>query len=296
MHVDDRFGLADLVQLFGAQKRAALGLSTGSYSHQRRGTGFIYQCDLVQSIPEEYRLKAQRTVSAKCVLAVRMDINKSNMDGGYGEQLYGELEKKLEKLTEPPPTKVTKALPVPTEGPKKRRGGQRCVCRTCRRLLMWHSARKAKEQYATSELQKLRNRMRFGEQEEEDMGIDESIGLGMIGTSSGRIRANAGETRTKGACGAFLHALTSRSEDEQVEQEPTRRAQGGIGIGLVQHRRRPQLLARLHSCVCALACRLTIAAVQGLELADPAQQKRKLEAANEGWLFKESGTFSVRPK
>ena len=59
------------------------------------------------------------------------------------------------------------------------------------------SARKAKEQYATSELQKLRNRMRFGEQEEEDMGIDESIGLGMIGTSSGRIRANAGETRTK---------------------------------------------------------------------------------------------------
>lgn len=43
-------------------------------------------------------------------------------------------------------------------------------------------------------------------------------------------------------------------------------------------------------------CPLTRAAVQGLELADPAQQKRKLEAANEGWLFKESGTFSVRPK
>lgn len=38
------------------------------------------------------------------------------------------------------------------------------------------------------------------------------------------------------------------------------------------------------------------AAVQGLELADPAQQKRKLEAANQGWLFDERGTFSVRPK
>lgn len=48
--------------------------------------------------------------------------------------MYGELEKKLEKLSEPPPTKVIKALPVPTEGPKKRRGGQRCVGRDRRWL------------------------------------------------------------------------------------------------------------------------------------------------------------------
>lgn len=75
---------------------------------------------------------------------------------------------------------------------------RQCVRRSA---LTRRRARKAKEQYATSELQKLRNRMRFGEQEEEDMGIDESIGLGMIGTSSGRIRANAGETRTKGSSG-----------------------------------------------------------------------------------------------
>lgn len=77
------------LQLFGAQKRAALGLSTGSYSHQRRGTGFIYQSALVQSIPEEYRLKAQRTVSARCVLAIRMDINKSMTDGASMLAAFG---------------------------------------------------------------------------------------------------------------------------------------------------------------------------------------------------------------
>lgn len=69
--------------------------------------------------------------------------------------------------------------------------------------LLWlrtpaHRARKAKEAYATSELQKLRNRMAFGKEEEETGAYDETLGMGMIGASSGRIRANAGEVRTKG--------------------------------------------------------------------------------------------------
>lgn len=36
-----------------------------------------------------------------------------------------DIDQKLEKLQEPPPTKNIKALPVPDEGPKKRRGGKR---------------------------------------------------------------------------------------------------------------------------------------------------------------------------
>lgn len=193
----------NFAQLFGAQKRAAIGMSSGSYSAQRRHVGFIYSSPLVQSVPEEYRGKAQRTVSAKCALAIRADLNESYKDGAfapdvfftasvsyartgqYGIKLSNELQTKLDKLVEPPPAKVTKALPVPTEGPKKRRGGRR--------------ARKAKEAFATSELQKLRNRMAFGKEEEETGAYDETVGMGMIGASSGRIRANAGETRTKGA-------------------------------------------------------------------------------------------------
>jgi hypothetical protein len=47
--------------------------------------------------------------------------------GSYGEELRGKIEKHLERLAEPPPIKVVKALPIPDDGPKKRRGGKRSV-------------------------------------------------------------------------------------------------------------------------------------------------------------------------
>jgi U4/U6 small nuclear ribonucleoprotein PRP31 len=185
-------GLASLARqpscnmhLFGAQKKtAALGFATGSYSAHRKHVGFIYQSELVQSVPEEYRMKAQRTISAKCVLAVRMDVTKSYPDGSYGVKMLVDLEKKLEKLQEPPPSKVIKALPKPSEAPSKKRGGKR--------------ARKAKEAYAMTELRKLQNRMKFGEEEEEDGYGDETKGLGMIGSSGGRLRVSA-ESRSNGS-------------------------------------------------------------------------------------------------
>ena len=71
-------------------------------------------------------MKAQRTVAAKCVLAVRMDCTNPTSDT-YGRGVLVDLEKKLEKLQEPPPSKVIKALPVPREGPTKRRGGKKYV-------------------------------------------------------------------------------------------------------------------------------------------------------------------------
>lgn len=51
----------------------------------------------------------------------------SNFTGSYGEELRGKVEKHLERLAEPPPSKVVKALPIPDDGPKKRRGGKRYV-------------------------------------------------------------------------------------------------------------------------------------------------------------------------
>ena len=45
--------------------------------------------------------------------------------GSYGDELRGKVEKHIDKLTAPPPSKIVKALPVPNEGPKKRRGGRR---------------------------------------------------------------------------------------------------------------------------------------------------------------------------
>ena len=45
--------------------------------------------------------------------------------GGYGDELRDKIEKHLDRLTAPPPSKVVKALPIPNDGPKKRRGGKR---------------------------------------------------------------------------------------------------------------------------------------------------------------------------
>jgi U4/U6 small nuclear ribonucleoprotein PRP31 len=41
--------------------------------------------------------------------------------------------------------------------------------------------------------------MRFGEAEEEVGAFDETKGMGMIGVNSGKVRANAGDAKTKGS-------------------------------------------------------------------------------------------------
>ncbi|RPD66681.1 Nop domain-containing protein [Lentinus tigrinus ALCF2SS1-7] len=166
------------VYLLGAQKKIAAGFSSIT---QRRHTGFVFQSDLVQGTPPEYRMKVQRTVGAKCTLAARMDLERQRRDGSYGGQLRDKIEKHIDRLAAPPPSKIVKALPIPNDGPKKRRGGKR--------------ARKAKEAYAQTELRKLQNRMAFGEAEEEVGAFDQTKGLGMIGT--GKVRANVGEAKSR---------------------------------------------------------------------------------------------------
>lgn len=59
-------------------------------------------------------------------------------------------------------------------------------------------ARKAKEAYAQTELRKLQNRMIFGEAEEEVGAFDQTKGLGMIGVGTGKVRAGAGDAKSRG--------------------------------------------------------------------------------------------------
>lgn len=128
--------------------------------------------------------------------------------GAYGEELREKIDKQIDRLAAPPPSKVTKALPVPNDGPKKRRGGKRLVLRSRPNLhlsqapylvSLFRSARKAKEAYAQTELRKLQNRMVFGEAEEEVGAFDETKGLGMIGVASGKVRAGMGEAKSRGS-------------------------------------------------------------------------------------------------
>ncbi|KAI6047333.1 hypothetical protein EDC04DRAFT_2864426 [Pisolithus marmoratus] len=182
------------VHLLGAQKKMALGFSTAT---QRRHTGFVFQSELIQQTPPEYQLKVQRTVGAKCVLAARMDLERTRRDGSYGQELREKIEKRVDRLAAPPPAKITKALPVPNDGPKKRRGGKR--------------ARKAKEAYAQTELRKLQNRMIFGQAEEEVGAFDQTKGLGMIGVGTGKVRAGLGEAKSRGNFALTMLARAAQS-------------------------------------------------------------------------------------
>jgi len=167
------------IQVLGATKKTNTGLSAAGV---QRHTGFIYYSDIINRTPPEYKMKATRLVAAKVTLAARIDRSREAMDGSVGRKLLEEVEKKIEKMQEPPPGKTIKALPIPDDGPKKRRGGKR--------------VRRMKESYAVTELRRAQNRMSFGVQEDEISGIDSTEGLGLI-RQSGKIRALQNDPRTK---------------------------------------------------------------------------------------------------
>jgi len=48
--------------------------------------------------------------------------------GENGRAFRELIEKRIEKWLEPPPPKQKKALRIPDNKPKRRRGGKRCVC------------------------------------------------------------------------------------------------------------------------------------------------------------------------
>ncbi|EST09980.1 Prp31 C-terminal [Kalmanozyma brasiliensis GHG001] len=247
------------IHLLGASKKLSTGLSSAHGA--ARASGFIHQAPLIADTPDDYRRQAVRMVSAKALLAARMDAGKtSSRDGSYGVKLHEELAKKIEKLLEPPPQKLDKVLPVPVEGSggKKRRGGRK--------------ARKAKERNGMTELRKMQNRMEFGKQEEEAMGYDESVGLGMIhSSSSGKVRAQGAEERSKGRMSkANKNRLTA-----------LRGASGGASSVLAGGQ------------TDGTASSLSFTPVQGIELVDPSRKTGGGGRENEKW-FKE-GQFSLLP-
>ncbi|KAG9002829.1 U4/U6-U5 snRNP complex subunit prp31 [Tulasnella sp. JGI-2019a] len=241
------------VQHLGKQQRIMNGFSTAT---QARHSGFIYYSDLIQSSPIDTREKAQRTVAAKVVLTARMDLQPGG-NGNFGRAMRAKVLKHIEQLAEPPPAKVVKALPVPDDGPKKRRGGKK--------------ARKAKEAYAQTELRKLQNRMAFGEAEEEVGAFDETKGLGMLGSATGKVRANAVDSRSR----------AKMSKSNRLRTQVLNRA-----------------AAQSRGSTSGTATSLVFTPVQGLELVNPgaAAAAARVKAANDRWFANNTGTFSIIPQ
>ncbi|KAF2222998.1 hypothetical protein BDZ85DRAFT_120245 [Elsinoe ampelina] len=169
----------------GSKKQAQSGLATNvGLRHQ----GFLYFSPVIAEtgIPQDLKKQALRIVSAKTVLAARVDAAHQSPDGSTGDSLREQCLTRLEKLQQAAPNRGARALPAPDDKPARKRGGRR--------------ARKAKEATAMTELRKAQNRMAFGKEEAETgYGAGDSTkGLGMIGqTDTGRIRNTQIDQRTR---------------------------------------------------------------------------------------------------
>ena len=257
----------------GLKRQTQTGFATNVGVRQQ---GFLYQSPIIQGIPNDLKRQAMRIVSAKVVLAARVDRVHSARDGSTGEQLKQTCLERLEKLTEPPPNKGQRALPAPDDKPSRKRGGRR--------------ARKAKEATAMTDLRKAQNRLVFGKEEQEvGYGTGEGTkGLGMLGQENdGRIRATQIDQRTK--------AKLSKSNKGWGGATPiggTASSLRGIGSGGVQGLRASGVGTSLGA-GSGTASSIAFTPVQGLELVDPkvqAELNRKRKAEEDRWF--KGGTFT----
>ncbi|KAM6531062.1 U4/U6-U5 snRNP complex subunit prp31 [Fusarium solani] len=262
---------------WGSKKKQA-GLATNIGIRQQ---GYLFNSEMIRGIPNDLRKQAMRIVSAKLVLAARVDRIHSSPDGSTGEELKSACLERLEKLTEPPPNKGQRALPVPDDKPARKRGGRR--------------ARKAKEALAMTDLRKAQNRMAFGKEEKEvGYGTGETtVGMGMIGSANdGRIRGIQVDQRTRAKLSAKNKGWGGNSTVGGAASSI-----GGFGqassIDLRGRGLRASGVGSTVGSAAGTASSLAFTPVQGLELVDPKMQaelSKKRKAEEDRWF--KGGTFT----
>jgi len=261
----------------GSKKNtAATGLATNvGIRHQ----GFLYNNDIIREVSTDLKVQAMRILSAKIVLAARVDQAHEATSGEQGLAFYDQVEKRIAKLSEAPPNKGVRALPAPDDKPARKRGGRR--------------ARKAKEATAMTDLRKAQNRMAFGK-EEAEVGYgasDGTKGLGMIGQQDdGRIRAQQIDQRTRAKLSKKNPGWGGATPAGGMQS--TFRSFGGSGAGNASVMRNSGLRT---SGVGGGSGTSSVAftPVQGLELVDPKvreEMNRKRKAEEDRWF--KGGTFT----
>ena len=290
-----RSGLTGLAQTraanlpgVGSKRFAASGLATGSGV---RNQGILFNSDIIRSIRQDFRVQGMRILSAKVILAARIDLARSDPSGAEGQKLYDQVQGRIEKLSEAAPNKGQRALPAPDDKPSKKRGGRK--------------ARKAKEATAMTDLRKAQNRMKFGEEEKETgYGTgDTTKGMGMIGQQDdGRIRAMQVDSKTRAKLskrnagwnvggGTGTNMMTSSSGAASSLRST---GQSGTASVLRGHGLRASGVAtNIGTGTAGTASSLAFNQRQGLELIDPkvrAEMEKKDKANEDKWF--RGGTFT----
>ncbi|PNF40886.1 U4/U6 small nuclear ribonucleoprotein Prp31 [Cryptotermes secundus] len=242
------------VMVLGAQKKTLSGFSQVTMLPH---TGFIYYSDIVQDTPPDLRRKAARLVAAKSTLAARVDACHESSDGHVGQMLREEIEKKLDKLTEPPPVKFVKPLPKPIDAGRKKRGGKR--------------VRKMKERYAMTEFRKQANRLNFADIEDDAYQEDLGYTRGTIGkTGTGRIRLPQIDEKTK------VRISKTLQKNLQKQQQ----VWGGSTTVKKQ--------------VSGTASSVAFTPLQGLEIVNPQAAEKKVNEANAKYFSNTSGFLKLQ--
>lgn len=160
---------------------------TGGSSGAGIARGVIFNADLIQGTPPAIRNRALKLVAGKVSLAARVDSFHESPTGDIGRGFRELIVHSLIKAQDPPPAPMKKALPIPDDGPKRRRGGKR--------------HRRAKEKYGLSEVRKQANRLAFGPEAEDEMGQDlgSAAGFGMLGKGfgHGKLRLQAKQQKVQ---------------------------------------------------------------------------------------------------
>ncbi|KAH8146580.1 uncharacterized protein LAJ45_09262 [Morchella importuna] len=270
------------IPALGSKRQTQAGLATNIGIRQQ---GYLFNSSIIRNIPTDLKKQAMRIVSAKLILAARVDFSHSSTDGSQGEDLKEQVLEKLEKLTIPPPNKGPKALPAPDDKPARKRGGRR--------------ARKAKDATAMTDLRKAQNRMAFGRQEAETgYGTGDSTrGLGMIGQEqTGRIRALQVDQRTRAKLGKYNPGWGTSNPAAGTQSriggaQSILGSRSSAGPGLAALGGRSTFGGAGPS---GTASSLAFTPVQGIELIDPkvaAERKRKAAAEEDRYFA--GGTFSM---
>ncbi|XP_018567512.1 U4/U6 small nuclear ribonucleoprotein Prp31 [Anoplophora glabripennis] len=243
------------VLLLGQQKKSLSGFSqTTMLPH----TGFVYYSEIVQNTPPDLRRKAARLVATKCTLAARVDACHESADGRIGRMLRDEIERKLDKLQEPPPVKFVKPLPKPIDQPKKKRGGKR--------------VRKMKERYAMTEFRKQANRMNFADIEDDAYQEDLGYSRGTIGKAgTGRIRLPQVDEKTK--------VRISKTLQKNLQKQ---QIWGGSTTVKKQ--------------ISGTASSVAFTPLQGLEIVNPQAAEVKVNEANAKYFSNTSGFLKLDKK
>jgi U4/U6 small nuclear ribonucleoprotein PRP31 len=266
----------------GSKKQVAAGMATNVGIRQQ---GFLFHSPMIKSIPSDLKRQAMRIVSAKLILAARVDRVHESPDGSLGEGLKEGCLERLDKLVEPAPNRGARALPAPDDKLSRKRGGRR--------------ARKAKEATAMTDLRKAQNRMVFGQEEKEvGYGTGEGTkGLGMIGMANdGRIRSTQIDQRTRAKLSKSNKGWGIGGTSTSGTASSFKGFGQGSGTGTVLRGSSGIRTAGVNGTAGAgagTASSLAFTPVQGLELVDPkmqAEMKRKRQEQDDRWF--KGGTFT----